>query len=374
MQDDEAHATEHVLLDTLDHVIRDSVVRRVPPPEQDISFRKRGLGQTMLWLGQRRGTHLRVRQRQPQCGRESAVDPVGIDSYDIFIAGFVDVLVPHENTLRCIFHSSHLYSIDRSDQQLYTDCVVTDDKDPSLGSRSDRVIDHVKHLISSGKLNAGDRLPIEKDLAAELGVSRGSLREAVRSLAALGVLETRQGDGTYVTQLDPGSLLRPLEFWAGLQEATRSVDLLAVRRVLETESAGLAAVRLTEAELDELDDILAEIDTGLTTGNLEAESFINADAAFHRRIATASGNPALAALIESLMTRTLRGRLWRAITERDSLGEAHADHRAILLALRTRDAERARIRMAAHLLGVEVFASEHPVEDIVTTLPDAGDA
>ncbi|MGX5769718.1 FadR/GntR family transcriptional regulator [Microbacterium ureisolvens] len=229
-------------------------------------------------------------------------------------------------------------------------------------SRSNHVIDQVKRMIASGELKAGDRLPIEKELAAQLGVSRGSLREAVRSLATLGVLETRQGDGTYVTQLDPSSLLRPLEFWAGLQEATQPVDLLAVRRVLETESAGLAAVRLTDAEFDELEKILSDIDSELASGNLEPETFIDADAAFHRRIAVASGNPALAALIDTLMTRTLRGRLWRAITERDSVGEAHADHRAILAALRTRDAERARIRMAAHLLGVEVFAAQHPVE------------
>ncbi|MDQ0577243.1 GntR family transcriptional repressor for pyruvate dehydrogenase complex [Agromyces albus] len=229
-------------------------------------------------------------------------------------------------------------------------------------------------MIGSGELKAGDRLPIEKDLAAQLGVSRGSLREAVRSLATLGVLETRQGDGTYVTKLDSGSLLRPLEFWARLQEATQSAELLAVRRVLETESAGLAAVRLTDDELAELEGILADIDVGLTTGNLAPEAFIDADAAFHRRIAVASGNAALAALIDSLMTRTLRGRLWRAITERDSVGEAHAEHRAILAALRTRDAERARIRMAAHLLGVEVFAAEHPVAvDVPSTMePELG--
>lgn len=251
--------------------------------------------------------------------------------------------------------------------------MATDSEDlpTGSGSRSDHVIEHVKRMIATGELKAGDRLPIEKDLAAQLGVSRGSLREAVRSLATLGVLETRQGDGTYVTKLDPQSLLRPLEFWAGLQEATQSVDLLAVRRVLETESAGLAAVRLTDEEFDELEAILADIDTGLTSGDLAPEHFIDADAEFHRRIARASGNSALAALIDTLMTRTLRGRLWRAITERDSVGEAHAEHRAILAALRTRDAERARIRMAAHLLGVEVFAAEHPVVDAVNDVDPA---
>ena len=121
-------------------------------------------------------------------------------------------------------------------------------------------------MIASGELRAGDRLPIEKDLAARWGVSRGSLREAVRSLAALGVLETRQGDGTYVTQLDPGSLLRPLEFWADLQEVSQSVELLAVRRVLETESAGLAAVRLTDEELSRLEGILTGIEEAMASG------------------------------------------------------------------------------------------------------------
>jgi DNA-binding FadR family transcriptional regulator len=179
------------------------------------------------------------------------------------------------------------------------------------------------------------------------------------------VLETRQGDGTYVTKLDPSTLLRPVEFWADLQEATQSVDLLAVRRVLETESAGLAAVRLTDEEFDELEAILSGVEASMAAGQLEPESFIDADAEFHRRIAEASGNTALAALIDSLMTRTLRGRLWRAITERDSVDEAHDHHRAILAALRTRDAERARIRMASHLLGVEAFAAEHPVADVL---------
>lgn len=249
-------------------------------------------------------------------------------------------------------------------QAAYTEVVAAETEDiPTVQiSRSDHVIDYVKRMIATGELRAGDRLPIEKDLAAQLGVSRGTLREAVRSLATLGVLEPRQGDGTYVTQLDAISLLRPLEFWAVLQEGTQASDLLAIRRVLETESAGLAAVRLTDEQFDSLEKILTDIEEGLAGDNLEPEAFIDADAAFHHQIASASGNPALAALIDSLMTRTLRGRLWRAITERDSLDEAHAEHRAILAALRTGDAERARIRMAAHLLGVELFAAQQAID------------
>jgi GntR family transcriptional repressor for pyruvate dehydrogenase complex len=82
------------------------------------------------------------------------------------------------------------------------------------GSRAAQVISNVKRMIATGELQAGDRLPIEKVLAAKWGVSRGSLREGVRALAALGVLETRQGDGTYVTQLDPMTLLSPLGFYS----------------------------------------------------------------------------------------------------------------------------------------------------------------
>lgn len=246
---------------------------------------------------------------------------------------------------------------------------MSDTTDPAVtpgGSRTDRVIDSIKSMIARGELRAGDRLPVEKDLAERLAVSRGSLREGVRALATLGVLETRQGDGTYVTALDPSMLLRPLGFYADLQGTAQAAQLLAVRRVLETEAAGLAATRLDDAGLAELDAILGAVDAVVARGSVDPEEFIDADAAFHRAIASASGNPALAGLVDALVTRTLRGRLWRAITERDSVGIAHAEHRAVLDALHAHDPERARIRMAAHLLGVEEFASAHPAE----TAPD----
>ena len=89
------------------------------------------------------------------------------------------------------------------------------------------------------------------------------------------------------------SVAAPAGIRAGLQEATQSVDLLAVRRVLDTESPGLAAARLTYEDLHALERILSDIDAGITTGDLGPESSIDADAAFHRRIAAASGNPPL---------------------------------------------------------------------------------
>lgn len=235
-------------------------------------------------------------------------------------------------------------------------------------SQTDVVIKGVRDMIVDGRLQAGARLPVEKDLAAELGVSRGSLREAVRALAILGVLETRQGDGTYVTALDASLLLAPLRFLADLHGPEDSAHLLAVRRILEPESAARAASRITDEQLDGLASLLDEMDALLASGNDgDLETFIAVDTEFHRQIARASGNPALAALVEGLVSQTLRTRLWRAISASGTVRDTQGEHRAILTALARRDPDRARTRMAVHVLGVEDFAADH------ATAPPAAD-
>jgi len=246
----------------------------------------------------------------------------------------------------------------------YTVVMADEEAPPNSRSQTDVVIEGVKSMLTRGELAPGSRLPIEKDLAAQLGVSRGSLREGVRALAALGVLETRQGDGTYVTSLDPGTLLSPLGFLADLHQPAHIADMLAVRRVLESESVALAATRVTDDDLSELDRVLGVVDTILENEpDMDLEAFIHADTEFHRLIARASGNRPLAAIIDTLVGRTFRARLWRAISHRGSVRETQAEHRAILDELLRRDPERARIRMATHLLGVEQFSAAHADED-----------
>jgi len=227
-------------------------------------------------------------------------------------------------------------------------------------SQTDVVIQGIKAMIVDGRLSADARLPIEKDLAAALGVSRGSLREGVRALVILGVLETRQGDGTYVTSLDPSVLMSSLAFLADLRHPSTGGQLLHVRRLLESESAALAATHIDEAGiadlegiLDGIDELTADLDT------MDVDAFIDADSAFHSRIAVAAENPTLAALIDSLVGRTMRIRLGRAMHQRGSVTAAQSEHRAILDQLRAGSAEGARIRMAAHILGVEQFAVDH---------------
>ncbi|TDS79994.1 GntR family transcriptional regulator [Amnibacterium kyonggiense] len=237
------------------------------------------------------------------------------------------------------------------------------DRPSASRSQTDVVVEGVKAMIVDGELRPGDRLPVEKDLAARLGVSRGSLREGVRALATLGVLQTRQGDGTYVTSLDAAALLGPVGLFAELRGEEQAHDLLGVRRVLEAESAARAARLRTEEHLVELRAILAGVDDLLRSGEpLDAQAFIEADTRFHAVVARASGSPTLAALIDGLVGRTLRARLWRAITQQHANAETQREHRAVLAEIEAGEPERARVRMSVHVLGVEEYADAHDAE------------
>lgn len=235
-------------------------------------------------------------------------------------------------------------------------------EDAGKPSQTDRVVEAIMTMISDGTLRPGDRLPIEKALSAQLEVSRGSLREGIRALAVLGVVETRQGDGSYVTALDASRLLSPLGFYAELQASADPSDLFVIRRVLEVESAALAAPRISDDDLAELRSILGRVDR-MIEGDLDAvdvDTLIDADTEFHGRIAHATGNAPLEALVRSLGGRTHRARTWRALNERGSIRGAHLEHLAILTELERHDADRARVRMAAHLVEVEDFLTAHP--------------
>lgn len=227
-------------------------------------------------------------------------------------------------------------------------------------SRTDRVVDGVTAMILDGRLGPGQRLPVEKDLADALGVSRGSLREGIRALAVLGVVETRQGDGTYVTALDPGSLVAPLGLVVELQAAGHALHVHTVRRLLETEVAGLAAAgaRAPGADLDAAREALARGAAVLAAADVDHEALLEADQAFHRALAELAGNPVLAALTDAMGGRTARHRLTRGVVEPGAEARTQREHEAILDAVAAGDVDRARIRMAAHLLAVEDFLQQ----------------
>ncbi|TCO50388.1 DNA-binding FadR family transcriptional regulator [Kribbella antiqua] len=225
-------------------------------------------------------------------------------------------------------------------------------------SQTDVVVQGIRQMIIDGLLRPGDRLPVEKDLAAALGVSRNPLREGVRALSMMGVLETRQGDGTYVTKLDPSMLLAPMGFVVDLHHGSGTHHLHVVRRILETEASALAARQIGAAELDAAAELLRHNEAELTHAEPNHEAVIENDIAFHRIIAEAAANPVLTALIDALGGRTMRDRLRRSITQPGADETAHREHLSILAALTNRDPDRARTRMAAHLFTVEDYLLE----------------
>src|SRR6476469_8715698 len=119
-------------------------------------------------------------------------------------------------------------------------------------SVTDEAIERIRDLIVSGEWGPGTRLPREADLAKQLGLSRNSLREAVRALSMTRVLEVRQGDGTYVSSLEPGELLEPTLSATHLLRGRTVLELFEVRRMLEPEAAAMAALRAASEVLTAL--------------------------------------------------------------------------------------------------------------------------
>ncbi|MET9144360.1 MULTISPECIES: FadR/GntR family transcriptional regulator [unclassified Streptomyces] len=213
---------------------------------------------------------------------------------------------------------------------------------------TDEAIEKIKAMIVSGALRPGDRLPGESELAAGLGLSRNSLREAVRALSLMRILDVRQGDGTYVSSLDPQLLLEALSFVVDFHRDDTVLEFLAVRRILEPAATALAAARLDEGRLDALE---AQLDTLGPAPSVE--ELVAADLEFHRGVVAGSGNSVLCALLDGLSGPTTRARVWRGLTQEDAVGRTLREHRAILGALRDRDAEAARSWATVHIASVE---------------------
>ncbi|MEU8921489.1 FadR/GntR family transcriptional regulator [Kitasatospora sp. NPDC048545] len=212
---------------------------------------------------------------------------------------------------------------------------------------TDQAIEKIKEMIVSGALPPGARLPNEADLADQLGLSRNSLREAVRALTAMRILVPRQGDGTYVSGLEPHLLLEAMAFAADVSHGRTARQLLQVRRLLEPQATALAAGLLTDEHLRTL---RAALDRSAAAAGIE--EFIELDIDFHRTIADAVGNPVLSTLLGILSTHTQRLRIVRG-THTTAREQAHREHEAIWLALVNRDAVLAASASTVHVAAVE---------------------
>ena len=213
---------------------------------------------------------------------------------------------------------------------------------------TEEAISTIKAMIVSGELKPGDRLPPEKELSERLGVSRNSLREAVKSLEFIHVLDVRRGDGTFVTSLEPSQLLEAMAFVVDLHRDRSVLEIFEVRRSLEPYAASLAATRIGEAELDALAASIASVNE-----NTDVDRMVAHDLEFHRIISAASGNAYLSSLLDSMSSSTTRARIWRGITQQGSAHRTLAEHAAILRALRDHDPDMTRAALVLHIGGIE---------------------
>ena len=208
-------------------------------------------------------------------------------------------------------------------------------------------IKRIQDLIRSGRVRPGDRLPPERELAASLGISRNSLREAVRALGLMNILYSRQGDGTYVTSLEPELLVEPIHFVLNLNPDS-VFHLFEVRRVLEAGAAQVVADRVDDADLEELRGCLAKLKSH--TNDLRA--FLEADVVFHGAIFRAARNPLLTSLMAAVGSLALDSRL-ETVRLPQVRRQTVLDHAVIYGALKRRDRDGSRDAMIAHLANVE---------------------
>lgn len=218
------------------------------------------------------------------------------------------------------------------------------------GSLVETAIESLRTAIEQGQWPIGSRLPVESELSAALGVSRNTVREAVRVLVHVGMLETRQGDGTYVRATrDAGETLRRIA-------RAELGDQLEVRIMLETEAARLAARRRTDGDLILM---TLALDARAKAGT-DIPARIRHDQAFHRALVAASHNPALTELYDYFspgITRTIVS----TENEPDLPEPSQEDHELLLAAVRRHDEDRAE-RLAKAMLkpSLEALKMNHP--------------
>ncbi|MGC2298782.1 MAG: FadR/GntR family transcriptional regulator [Acidobacteriaceae bacterium] len=206
-----------------------------------------------------------------------------------------------------------------------------------------RVVNHIRTLIESGGLQPGDRIPPEREFARKLRISRASLRTGIGYLAAMGVMDVRHGVGTFVAD-GPPELGKSSLSLLGALHGFQSWQMFEARRILESELAALAAERGREQHFASLSEEVAEM---YATVDDPIEYLIH-DVRFHRVIAQASGNPILAALMETITSALYDDRRKTAERSRD-LKESADLHREIYRAIRSRNAAEARAVMERHL-------------------------
>lgn len=225
----------------------------------------------------------------------------------------------------------------------HTEVVRPKIKPVTRTSISEEIAKQIIKLISTGELQPGQRLPSERDLCEQFGASRSSLREALRCLSIVGVLNARVGDGTSVAA-DGETFLRRIVEWRLITERHDVEDLMEVRIALEGVSAANAALRASPEDIRKFQDLLSKMQLAAK----DARKFAILDVEFHVALAKASGNALVFDLVSMIRNHLVRV-LPKVLQLPNAMPLSTQEHIAIVAAIEKRDADAARSAMHAHL-------------------------
>ena len=223
----------------------------------------------------------------------------------------------------------------------------------------DDIISEIKNKITLGELKDGDMLASQDELAKTMGVSRASLREALNRLELMGLIESKQGKGTFVRTIVPTDFMNPLSSFLVMDQGS-AVELLEARGYIEGAAAALSAKNAKEDDLLKMEQVLERMETAGSGDDLD--NFISMDVQFHMLIAESSKNRVLAKIVEII--RELIHQLIRkffdtvAWSASDAMDRTVAFHRSVFEAIRRRDSDAARTHMERHIMDVKTRIKE----------------
>lgn len=218
----------------------------------------------------------------------------------------------------------------------------------------EEIVRQIKQMIAEGRLKSGDRLPPERELAEKFVVSRTSVREALRALESLGLVEIRPGEGTFVRKVSVEALIEPLAVMVSSHREAIG-ELFEARRLLEPAIAGLAAQRATAEDIEEMERILEEQAKEIAAGR----TGLPQDVQFHAAIASAAHNRAITRIVHAIMDLLTQSRE-ESLNRPGRAERSHQDHRRVLEAIRRRDEAGAAAAMRAHVAAVEEMVLGEP--------------
>jgi len=212
---------------------------------------------------------------------------------------------------------------------------------------SDQVARELQAMICNNIYKIGDKLPVENELAQMFNVSRITVREAVRMLSIMGILDVRQGDGTFVKSLSPESFMKPLLPMLSLNKKNLQ-DIFEVRMLLECKAAELAALNATDEQLEVLQDLLNKMEACALNGDLE--NYNEYDACYHYEIARTSANEVLKTIL-GLLGDMVKDAIKASISPPNAMMTSCVYHKKIFESIANHDPDGAVEYMRAHIGG-----------------------